>query len=199
AQSKAEVGVQKARVEQVRKMLEADVVQPAKASSEAAEAQAKGKTVQIVEDGRARAEALRRLAESYRKAGKGGRDVLLLQKLDSIIEAITDTIAETRIDKVTMIGSGTPGLGDGGGSLPVKAFSTLEQFRRLTGVDLVEKLRDADFGKKREAEVEAKAPVVVPEPLEVPQPEPPAPAPQPMPKRTPPKKWDIAPPPKLDG
>ncbi|MCO5295255.1 MAG: SPFH domain-containing protein [Fimbriimonadaceae bacterium] len=199
AQSKAEVGVQKARVEQVRKMLEADVVQPAKASSEAAEAQAKGKTVQIVEDGRARAEALRRLAESYRKAGKGGRDVLLLQKLDSIIEAITDTIAETRIDKVTMIGSGTPGLGDGGGSLPVKAFSTLEQFRRLTGVDLVEKLRDADFGKKREAEVEAKAPVVVPEPLEGPQPEPPAPTPQPMPKRTPPKKWDIAPPPKLDG
>ncbi len=185
AQAKAEVDVQKARVEQIRAMLQADVVQPAKASSEAAEASAKAQMVHVVEDGKARADALRKLAESYRKAGKGGRDVLLLSKLDSIITAITDSIASTHISKVTMIGGGAPGFGDGGGSLPVKAYSTMEQFKRLTGVDLVEKLKQLDMGKNPEPEAKAVEPVYqthvpVVAPLEVP-------APIPLPKRRPEK------------
>lgn len=200
AQAKAEVDVQKARVEQIRAMLEADVVLPAKAAAEAAEASAKATTASIIEDGRARADALRKLAASYRQAGQSGRDVLLLQKLDSIIEAITDSIAETHVAKVTMIGTGVPGLGDDGGSLPVKAYSTLEQFRRLTGVDLVEKLKDVDLGKKRDAvpEPRASAPIEAPQPVPESAPAPPAPAPQAAAKRVVPKKWDIAPPPKLD-
>lgn len=202
AQSKAEVDVQKARVEQIRAMLEADVILPAKAAAEAAEAQAKASTASIIEDGRARADALRNLAASYRRAGKSGREVLLLQKLDSIIEAITDSIAETNVTKVTMIGSGAPGLGDGGGSLPVKAFSTLEQFKRLTGVDLVEKMKGMDMGAKQPPAKAEAAPTPAPEPTPAPAPEPPAPRPAPykVVSKKPDKKWDLTtPPPKLDN
>jgi flotillin len=139
AQSKAEVDVQKARVEQVRRKLDADVIQPAKAAAEASEANAKASTAQIVEEGRARADALRSVAETWRKAGPNAREVLLLQKLDRIIEALTSTIPETEIERVTLIDSAN-------GSTTSKAISTLEQIKQVFGVDLVEKLKQANLG-----------------------------------------------------
>ncbi len=135
AQAKAELDVQKARLEQVRSRLEADVVVPAKAEAEAAEARAKAQTASIIEEGSARADALRRLAETYRQAGTSAREVLLTQKLDGIINALTDTIPLTKVDKVTMIDSRS-----GGGNLAGKVMPMLEQIKQLFGIDLVEKL-----------------------------------------------------------
>jgi flotillin len=142
AQATAEVEVQRARVEQVRRKLDADVIQPAKASAEASEASAKASTASIIEEGRARALALKSLAESWEKSGKNAREVLLMQKLNPIIEALTATIAETKVDKVMMIDSRTPTLGSGDGQLPMKAISTLEQIKQIFGVDIVEKLKN---------------------------------------------------------
>lgn len=136
AQSLAEVDVQKARVEQVRRRLEADVVAPAKASAEAAEANAKAATSAIIEDARARAAALESIAETWRQAGPNAREVLLAQKLDVVIRAITDVIPETQIDKVTMVGGGS----DGGGFIG-KAIGTNEQIKQVFGIDLVEKVK----------------------------------------------------------
>lgn len=159
AQAKAEVGVQRARLEQVRGKLEADVVVPAKASAEAAEANARASTAKIVEDGRARAEALRKLAETYRQAGPSAREVLLTQKLPGIIDAITGTIPPTTIEKVTMIDSRT-----GGGNMATKTLSMLEQVKQLFGIDLVEKINA--FGTP--APTAAPTPeVVVVQPVEV--------------------------------
>lgn len=141
AQAKAEVDVQKARVEQVRGKLEADVIQPAKASAEAAEASAKASTAQIIEEGRARAQALETLAETWRKAGPNAREVLLMQKLDRVIEALTATIADTHIEKVTMIDSRS-----NGGASPAKAVALLEQIKQIFGIDVVEKLQNAQLG-----------------------------------------------------
>lgn len=138
AQALAEVEVQKARVEQIRRKLDADVIQPAIASAEAAEAQAKAATANIVEEGRARAAALTKLAESWAKAGPKAREVLLMQRIEGIMQAVTDVIAETNIEKVTIIDSK---LGGAGGSLPAKALSTNEQFKEVLGIDLIEKLR----------------------------------------------------------
>jgi flotillin len=135
AQAKAELEVQKARLEQVRSKLEADVVVPAKAEAEAAEAKAKASTASITEEGRARADALRRLAETYRQAGPSAREVLLTQKLSGIIEALTDTIPQTKVDKVTMIDSRS-----GGGNLASKALPMLEQVKQVFGIDIIEKL-----------------------------------------------------------
>ena len=58
ARAEGEVEVQKARVEQVRRKLAADVLEPARARKAAAEAAAKGAAAQIIEQGRATAQAM---------------------------------------------------------------------------------------------------------------------------------------------
>lgn len=136
AKAKAEVSVQNARVEQVRRKLEADVIQPARASAEAAEAQAKAQTAGIIEDGRARAEALRKLADTYRSAGPAAREILLAQKLDGVIQAITNTIPATTVEKMTMIDSRIKA----GGFNPASLLSANEQIKQVFGIDLVDKV-----------------------------------------------------------
>ncbi|HEY0868375.1 MAG TPA: SPFH domain-containing protein [Fimbriimonas sp.] len=136
AQAKADVNVQKARVEQIRRKLEADVVTPAKASAEAAEAQAKAATASIIEDARAKAEALKAVAEMWRQSGPNAREILLAQKLGGVIDAVSSLVPETQIEKVTMIGGG-----DSNGSFIGKAVSTNEQLKQVFGVDLVEKVK----------------------------------------------------------
>ncbi len=162
AQARAELDVQKARLEQVRSRLEADVVVPARAEAEASEAKAKAQTASITEEGRARADALRRLAETYQQAGPSAREVLLTQKLGGIIEALTDTIPDTHVDKVTMIDSRS-----GGGNMAGKAISTLEQIKQLFGIDVVEKINAigaAKPEKQLQPRVEVVQPVVAPTP-----------------------------------
>lgn len=163
ARAKAEVEVQKARVEQTRRQLDADVIQPAKAAAEAAEAAAKAEVAPILEEGRARAEALRSVAASMKAAGPSGRDLLMLQKLPEIIEAVTNVLPETNIEKVTIIDSNSF---DGGGSMPAKAVSTLEQIKQLFGVDLVDKLQEW-AGKEQKSPGNGKpAPAIVPPKVE---------------------------------
>lgn len=203
AKAQSELDVQKARVEQVRRQLEADVIQPAKATAEAMEARAKAEVAPILEEGRARAEALRAVVRSLETAGEHGREVLLMQKLPSIIDALTDVVAETQVEKITIIDMPDAGAG------PAKLVSTLEQVKQLFGVDLVEKIRA--FGPPTSAPTKKPAPVAVPaaEPeVEVaePQPEPPAeskPVPPPVQALEPKRKKSrlniqLPPPPRID-
>lgn len=134
AQAKAELDVQKARVEQMKMKLDADLIQPAKAAAEAAEANARASTAQIIEDGRARAEALTKLAQSWNAAGPQAKELMLSQKLTPIVEAMSSMVADTPIEKVMMIDSGS-------GSSPAKAVAALEQINQIFGVDLVEKFK----------------------------------------------------------
>lgn len=136
AQATAEVEVQKARVEQVRRQLEADVIAPAKAACEAAEAKARADAAPIIQDGAARADALRILAEAWKAAGPNAREVFLVQKLDRIVEILTDAIASSKIEQITMIDTAS-----GGASAPMNALSLTEQIKQIFGVDVVEKLR----------------------------------------------------------
>lgn len=139
AKAKADVEVQKARVEQVRRKLEADVIQPAKAACEAAEAAARAATAQIIEDGKARAEALRTLARQWKESGDNARQLMLVQKLDGIVQAISSLVGDAHISKLTIIDSGTA---SDGGALAGKALAAAEQFKQIFGVDLVEKLQE---------------------------------------------------------
>lgn len=136
AQAQADLEVQRARIEQTRLRLQADVIQPAKARSEAAVSQARAAAQPVIADGQARADALRTLADAWTKAGPNARQVMLSQKLQPIIEALTATIADTKIDKITMIDSGA-----GGGNSPAKLMGTLEQIKQIYGIDVVEKVK----------------------------------------------------------
>ncbi|MEO7454101.1 MAG: SPFH domain-containing protein [Fimbriimonadales bacterium] len=135
AQAKAEVQVQKARIEQTRQQLEADVIAPAKAAAQEMEARAKADAAPIVQDGKARAEVLAQLAASWEKAGDNARQIFLLQKLDKVIGAITDVIGDTPIEKVAFIAGS-----DGKDSLPLKTAATLEGIQQVLGIDLKEKI-----------------------------------------------------------
>lgn len=139
AQSKAEVDVQKARVEQIRQMLEANVVAPARAECEAMEQKAAADVAPIIEEGKARADAMMKLATSWQSAGDEARQIFLLQKLEPIIHQLTQTIADTRIDKVTVIDSKSTA---GQQVNPAKLIALAEQVKHLFGVDLVEKFQE---------------------------------------------------------
>lgn len=145
SKARAELEVQKARVEQIRRKLDADVIQPAKAECEAMEQQAVASVAPILEDGRARSEALRSLAKSWNAAGDQAREIFLVQKIEPIIGQITDSIAQTKIDKVTVIDS--PGTG----ADPAKLIALNEQAKQLFGIDVVDRLRAMAEGKPVEA------------------------------------------------
>jgi len=147
AQAIAEVEVQKARVEQVRRQLEADVIAPAKAQCQEAEAGAKADAAPIVQDGKARAEVLAKLAASWEKAGPSAREIFVLQKLDKVIGAITDVIGDTPIEKVAFIAGG-----EGKDNLPLKTAATLEGIQQVLGIDIKEKL--AKWGSSKSIAIE---------------------------------------------
>ena len=134
AEAGAQLKTWNARVEQVRRKLEADVVAPADAERQKAEAQAKGQASQVIAQGRAAAAAVTALAEAYKASGVRGRDALLLQKLVPVFDLLAGTLREIQIDRLVVLGQGS---GAGGTSALKSIIATNEQVRAATGVDLV--------------------------------------------------------------
>lgn len=146
ARAKADMTVQTARVEQMRRQLAADVVTPAKASMEAAQAAAKGASAKIREDGTATVSALNEIAATWKKGGDHARDVFLMQKLEGIMRSLLSTISNIEVERLTVVDGGGGGRTAGlGGFDVVQATSTSEQLKAALGVDvpgLVQKLGD---------------------------------------------------------
>src|SRR6185369_12369729 len=112
ARAEADVEVQKARVEQVRRQLQADVLEPARARKAAAEANAKGAAAQIIEQGRATAAAMDEIALSWHQVGDKARNVFLMQKVDGLMRQVMDTVSGLKIERLTVLG----GVGGGNGN-----------------------------------------------------------------------------------
>jgi flotillin len=147
ARAEAELEVQRARVEQVRRQLQADVLEPARAARTAAEASAKGEAAKIVEQGRATAAAMEEIAAAWRQAGAGGnaRQVFLMQKVDGLMRIVMETVRDLKVDRLTVLG-GLGGTGaadaDGVGALTGRIIAASEQLKAATGVDLLGAVRD---------------------------------------------------------
>jgi flotillin len=151
AQVKAEIQRQGARALQVQRQLDADVIQPAEAERKAAEEKARGEAAFLVEKGKAQASALHALVEQYKKAGRGAREVLVLQKLLPFVEAISGAQRTLVAQKVTFLPQAGPprvpradGADDGAQSdaaqgnadWAARAIANAEQLRAATGIDL---------------------------------------------------------------
>jgi flotillin len=130
ARATAELKLQEARIDQVRNKLEAEVIAPARAQSEADTQKARGDAAKIIENGKATASALTALAQQWRKMGTSAREIFLLQKLDVILPIYLSSIRGIKVDKITMLQPGSGGSG-GTGQL-VAGLETL----RAGGVDL---------------------------------------------------------------
>ncbi|MDI7269591.1 MAG: SPFH domain-containing protein [Myxococcota bacterium] len=139
AQATAEIDVQNARIEQVRRKLQADVIAPAQAACEGAIANAKGDAARFVEAGRAQATALAETIASWRQAGTFGRDVFLMQKLGTLNRIVLSSMDDVRIDRLTVLGVRS---GDGDGApLAVRLLSAAEQIKAAIGIDVIEAVR----------------------------------------------------------
>jgi flotillin len=145
AEAGAQLKTWEARVEQVRRKLEADVVAPADAERQKAEAQAKGQAARVVAQGRASAAAMTALAEAYKASGARGRDALLLQKVLPVFEQLAGTLREMKVDRLVVLGSGG---GAGASSALRSIIAANEQVRAATGVDLVDAARGRLGGER---------------------------------------------------
>ncbi|MEE9385742.1 MAG: flotillin family protein [Nannocystaceae bacterium] len=137
ARTKGEVAMQQARIARVRLQLEADVIKPAEAACREAEERAKGRAAQVVAAGRATAEALRTLGETYNEQGDAAREVLLMQKLLPLTRQISSAIGDLSVDRLSVLASEDDGSGAGGGpkQLAGAMVEYAEQIRAATGID----------------------------------------------------------------
>jgi flotillin len=131
-EAKAQMDVQRARIEQTKQQQEADIIAPANARMLAAINDARGKAATIVEEGRATAEVLRQVTSAWKKAGPNARDVFLMQKLGSLVDTLTRTVEGVKIDKVTVLGTGS-----GNGDLAAKVIGASEQIKAALGIDVL--------------------------------------------------------------
>jgi flotillin len=157
AQATAEMDMQKARIEQVRRQLQADVVRPADARMRQDQARAKANAATIIEQGKATAQVLRELATTYRASGDVGRDVLLMQQLVPLLQKVSGTIGELKVDRLTVIGQGAGGDGTSE-PLAARLVSAAEQIQAATGVDVAQVLRDRTGTPPRPATPAARSP-----------------------------------------
>lgn len=140
AKSEGALEAETARVEQVRRQLEADVIEPAKAKMEAGIADAKGRSAMILEEGRATVKVLEEMIEVWKRAGDNARDIFLMQKLNSVMASLVDTIGEVKVDRITVL---PPEQGGGNAINARNAVRLVEELKGAIGVDLPKLLTDA--------------------------------------------------------
>ncbi len=138
AAAEAELKVQEARVEQVRRRLQADVVTPAQAEMEAAQAKAKGDASRIVEDGKATVAVLREMTRTWQQGGDNARDIFLMQKMQTLMTSMVSTIDQVEIDRVTVLPRG-----QGSDGSAARAVRLVEELKATLGVDLPQLLERA--------------------------------------------------------
>lgn len=135
ARAEAALEAEEARVEQVRRQLEADVIEPARASMEAGISDARGRAARILEEGQATVGVLRDMIRVWKEAGPNARDIFLMQKLHVIMESMVETIGDVQVDRLTM-------LPPGGEGTAAKTVQLVEELKAAIGVDLPKMLTD---------------------------------------------------------
>jgi flotillin len=135
------------RIELQKKRLTADIIEPAKAKKEASELEAKGKAATIIADGDANIDVLKKKIEAYNSALGNGEKVFMLNMLPGIIEMLTSTVKDIKIDKISVIDSG----GNNGSQLaklvtqlPSSVVSLSEMIENATGIDILSTFKKAE-------------------------------------------------------
>ena len=128
-EARENVKVQKARVQQVERMLAADVVAPSKANMERQRANAQAHAATILEEGKATVAVLNAMIDTWKQGGDSARDIFLMQKLQTMMDALIETITDVQVDRVTILPSD-------GGSTAKKAVTLVEELKAGTGIDL---------------------------------------------------------------
>lgn len=145
AKAEAELKVQQARIEQTRLQLEADVVAPARADMEKRQAEARVEAAKIVEDGKATAAVLTQMIQAWKAAGPNARDIFLMQKLQTVMSSLVETIQNVKVDRVAYLPASAN---------VAQGVQLVEQVKAAFGVDLAKVV--GRLGAPAEAPVPAK-------------------------------------------
>jgi flotillin len=137
ARASAEQELQRLRSELEKTRLQCDVVLPAEAARQAAQARARGEAAPLVENGKAAAAALQAVAAEWKAAGRGGREVYLLQQLRPFVQVAVDRVAQTQLGDLQIVDGG-----DGKAyaafvaNFPAAVARVMAETARAVGVDL---------------------------------------------------------------
>ncbi len=143
ARVQAEVAVQRERIKQVEQQLNADVIAPADAACQSAIANAQAQASQIIESGKAQANGIRLLSESWATSGPNAREIFVLQKLEPLLQTLSKSIPTIEVKSVTVIDAQN-------GSTATQLGSFLEQIKQTTGIDAataINRMLPGDSGK----------------------------------------------------
>jgi flotillin len=148
ARATAEQELQRLRAELEKTRLQCDVILPAEAARQAAQAKARGEAAPLVENGKAAAAALQSVAAEWKAAGRGGREVYLLQQLRTFVQAAVDRVTQTQIGELQIVDGG-----DGNAyaafvaNFPAAVARVMAETARAVGVDVRSLLGSKDAGR----------------------------------------------------
>jgi flotillin len=135
----------RSKLEQIR--LQADVVIPWEAKKSQQEFEARAQAAPLAENGRAVAEALKLIADTWRSAGADAKEIFLIQQLDQILADVAEHLKQVELEDVQIIdpgdGRSLPKLVAG---YPAMVAAVLAELRASTGVDI-----PAILGRRLEA------------------------------------------------
>jgi flotillin len=136
ARTEEQVTLEGKRAELAEKREQADTVVPARAKREAAMLEAEGRAARILEDGKAKAQAVENMRAQWEDGGT--RDLFLIQMMPELLDKASRVVADNlRIDKLTVLDGGEgQGLPQHVGGLTKSAVVMLEQLANATGVDV---------------------------------------------------------------
>jgi len=137
ARAEAEQELQDIRKQLEAKRLYAEVVLPAEAQRTASELIAEGDAAFPREEGSAKTETMREMAEAIAKAGPKARELFVLAHLDALVGKAASRVSEIAVGEIQVVDSGD------GRSLPLLSASypsavaaMLATLREVTGVDV---------------------------------------------------------------
>jgi len=127
--------------------LQADVVVPSEVKREAAALEAAGSAASVAEDGRAAAESLRFVAESWKKAGPSAQDMFLINKIEDITRIVVQGVRKIELGPVHLIDNGDgQALPRFAAAYPMAVAAVLKSLAATTGVDITAMLANRHDG-----------------------------------------------------
>lgn len=132
------------RVEREKERLRADVVAPALAEREAAQARAEAEAAPILERGKANVQVLELLYEKLREGGDQAFAAFLAEKLPELLRISVDAVKDVDIDRLIVLDSGEGGGTANAANQRVRgALGTIEGLAASLGIDIEGALRGA--------------------------------------------------------
>lgn len=131
-----------AELQEVRKQLEglrltADVILPAQAEQQAQALRARAAAAPIEENGRAMADVLRMMTETWVKAGPDARDIFLIQQLEQLLALVVNRVKTLHVGETTLLDTGSgDALPRHVASFPATVREVLQELSHTTGIDV---------------------------------------------------------------